>query len=279
MGEEIRIYLDILLDKEVILLLVAFIWSVFWITAKPSNDRDWIKGHGVLSYSKIKGNNVKIFNIRDFKYRSLVDFDENYINTEFNLNKIKKVHYVVVPFGKRINLAHTFLSFEFEDDKFMSISIEIRRKVGDEKVLFKTLVKRYEIIYIIGTEDDLVRLRSDFRKDSVYIYPTNTSKEDAKLLFLDMLNRANKLSKTPEFYNMITNNCTTNIVKHINKIKAWCIPFSIEMILPGNSDKIAYNLGFIDGKFSFNETQNKFLVNKRAKKSASDLNFSRMIRG
>lgn len=64
-------------------------------------------------------------------------------------------------------------------------------------------------MYVIADENDVIKLRSNHRKDLVYVYPIKTTTEKAQLLFLDMVQRANDVSANPEFYNTLTNTCTT----------------------------------------------------------------------
>ena len=196
-----------------------------------------------------------------------------------DLNKIEKVWYVVEPFSGIPGSAHTFLSFEFENNQFVSISVEIRKEKGETYNPIKGLFNKYELMYVIADERDVIKLRSNYRKDLVYVYPAKTTKEKAQELFLDMVERANNLSQHPEFYNTITNTCTTNIVAHVNKITPDRVPFfNLRILLPANSDKLAYDLGLIDTDLSFEQARTRYFINDRAMKYADDPNFSIKIR-
>ncbi len=92
------------------------------------------------------------------------------------------------------------------------------------------------------------------------------------------MKRVNKLKNEPEFYNTLSNNCTTNIIDHVNTITPKKIPFRIESIMPENSDQVAYELGLIDTDLSFEDARAKFLINERAKETTKE-NFSLKIRG
>ena len=111
------------------------------------------------------------------------------------------------------------------------------------------------------------------------MYPTKASLEKKKALFLDMVGKANLLREHPEFYNTLTNTCTTKIVSHVNKISPKRIPFSYKVLLPGYSDRLAYDLGLLDTELSFEEARDKFLINEKAEKYAADKNFPVLIRG
>ena len=258
--------------------ILAFIGTIMWVRVRPSNERLWSQDQAVLPYAEINDGVAYIKNIRDFKYKSAGDYTPRYYDAEFDIAKIKKIYYVLTPFGNNRGLAHAFLSFEFEGDIFVAISIEIRKRRGAEFSPLRGLLKQYEIMYVVGSEHDLIGLRSNFRKNRVYVYPVRASSEVAGALFLDMLRRANALREKPEFYNTLTNNCTTNIINHISKVIVKKISFRIEEWLPENSDRLAYNMGLIDTSLPFNEARKKFLISERAMRYANSPNFSVKIR-
>ena len=256
------------------LIVIALIW---YISIKPSNDRDWAIDQALLPYAEFQGDKVDVYNIRNFFYRSTDDFDINYYDKTFDLNKLESIYYIIEPFGN-IGAAHTFISFGFGPNNYLAISIEIRKEKGESFSAVKGLLKRYELAYVIADEKDVVKLRSNYRKDPVLVYPVKSTKEKRRQLFVDMLTRANNLKEKPEFYNTITNTCTTNIASHVNKITPNKIPWDISLLLPENSDALAYKLGMIDTELSLEEARVKFLINKKALKYADDPEFSKKIR-
>ncbi len=262
----------------VILVMVVIIG--FSIFTKASNDRDWSDDQKVLQYADIVGNKVTIHNVRNFSYSSTTVYESKYYDKTYDLNKIKGVWYIVSPFSGIPGSAHTFLSFEFEGDVFVSISIEIRKEKGEAYHPVKGLFNQYELMYVIADERDVVKLRSNYRKDLVYVYPIKASPEKVKGVFIDMLERANHMKDHPEFYNTIGNTCTTNIVRHVNKITPASVPFfSLRVFLPANSDNLAYDLGLIDTNLSFEDARKRYFINDRAMKYADSEDFSVKIRG
>ena len=120
-------------------------------------------------------------------------------------------------------------------------------------------------MYVIADEQDAIKLRSNYRKDLVYLYPAKASKEGTKKLFLDMVKKVNTLKDYPEFYNTITNNCTTNIIKHIDNISPESVRlFYLQGIFPKYSDKLAYELNLLDTKLTFEEARIRYLINDKA---------------
>lgn len=272
--------LKLLLKLIVCLVIILFIgFFILNLVTKPSNVRNWNSDQTVLPYADIAGSQITIHNIRNFTYASTTSYIENYYDKTFDIQKLKKVWYIVEPFSGIPGSAHTFLSFEFENDQFVAVSVEIRKEKGEAFHPVTGLLNQYEIMYVWGDENDLVKLRSNYRKDLVYVYPIQTSKEKREALFLDMITRTNKLHTQPEFYNTLTNTCTTNIVDHINKLAEKKVSkLNLSVILPESSDKLAYDLGYIDTPLSFEEARKRFFINGKAEKYADDPAFSVKIR-
>ena len=244
----------------------------------PSNERDWSPDQAVLPWAETAGSRVTVRNVRFCTYRSKDDYDVTYDSRTFDLTRIRTVGYVVEPFASWRGPAHTFLSFGFEGPNYLAISAEVRKQRGQDFSLLKGLLHAYELMYVVADERDLIKLRVRHRKDDVYLYPLRATPDGARRLFLDMLERANRLRIHPEFYNTLTNNCATCIRRHVNKIVKRRVPFSFRLFLPGYSDRLAYDLGWIDTSLPFAEARRAFRINERVLKYADDPDFSAKIR-
>lgn len=263
-------------------LIVLGILAAIAIAARtfirPSNDRAWSADQFVLPVAEIAPPLVTIRQIRHFEYAAVDHFRPGYYDKTFDLRKLDSAWFFVEPFGKG-GAAHTFVSFGFADRDFVAVSVEIRKEQGESFSPLKGLLRQYEIMYVIGDERDLVKLRTNFRKDPVHLYRIQAPPERIRKMFLAMLRRANHLREHPEFYNTATNTCTTNLVRHVNEITPQRIPFSPAVLLPANSDRLAYDLGLIDRSRPFEETRRHALINPLAEKYAADPEFSLRIRG
>jgi len=263
--------------------LIAAVALLVWLTRKPTNDANWSPDQKVLPYADIAGDMVTIHNIRDFKYASTSNYVPRYYDQSFDLARIRSVDYVFEPFVSRPftsfrGLAHTFLSFGFDDGSYVSISVEVRKKVGQKFSPYKVLYKHYELMYVIADENDVIDLRANHRHDRVYVYPLKASRDQLCRLFLSMVERANSLAERPEFYNAFTNSCTSNIVTHLHEIALARVPFSYKIVFPGYSDRLVYDLGLIDTGMSFEETRARFLINDMAELHRDSPDFSAKIR-
>lgn len=139
-------------------------------------------------------------------------------------------------------------------------------------------MNQFEITYIVGDENDLVKLRANYRKDTVYMYPIKTPKEKTQGLFLSAMHRADKLTKEPEFYNTLWNTCTTSILQHVNALRTDKVSWSQKILLPSHSDDIAYELGLIDTSLSLSEAREYYKINELSEQFGDDVKYSPKIR-
>lgn len=249
-----------------------------WFVPRPSNERDWVPNEAVLPWAEFAGDRVTVHNVRNTAYRTDADYTPAYEDRSLDLGRLRSVWFLVVPFGDWGGSAHTFLSFGFDGPEYLAISVEARKERGETYHYLKGLFKRYEIMYVVADERDVVRLRTNVRGDDVYLYPVRTTPERMRALLVAMLERANALRRRPEFYNTLTNNCTNTIARHVNSLVPGRVPFSLKVVFPGFADRLAYDLGLIDTDLPYEQIRERFRVNERARAAGDDPAFSTRIR-
>lgn len=218
-------------------------------------------------------------NARDFDYTSTTDYTPSYYNEVYDIKKLERMWYIIEPFGEQDGPAHTMMSFDFSDGKYLAVSTEIRKEKGESFSAVKGLFRQYEIVYMVGAERDLIRLRSNYRLDDVYMYPLASTQEGREKMFVSVMKRAQKLAIEPEYYHTITNTCTTTIQRHANEVlEKVRIPWSKQILLPETSDQVAYDLGLIDTQLSLEEARSYYKINARAMSADDDPDFSKHIR-
>ncbi|MGW8257484.1 MAG: Lnb N-terminal periplasmic domain-containing protein [Thermoguttaceae bacterium] len=247
-----------------------------WV--KPSNDRQWSPGQQVLPSADINGDQVAVHNIRSCHYRTYDDFDTFYYDKTFDLSKLTSVDMIVVPFNDIPSIAHTMLSFGFADEDYLAVSVEIRKEKGEKDSPIKGFFRQYELIYVLADERDVIPKNANQYPSEVYLYRSTATPQQARELFVDVMKRVNKLMDEPEFYNTLSNNCTTNIRDHINHLKADRVPYDYRILLPGYSDSLAYDLGLIVNHGSFQQTKTRAQINYQAYLYRNDADFSQKIR-
>ena len=170
------------------------------------------------------------------------------------------------------------LSFSFSGGKNIVISAELRKERGESFSALKGILNQYELQYVIASETDVIQLRTNHRKNQVYMYPIDTPKEKVQALFRSMMIRADKLNREPEFYNTLWNNCTTTILQHANALRTEKIVGGKYTILPAHSDQIVYEAELIDTKLTLEAARAYYRIDEVARSVSGEQDFSKLIR-
>jgi hypothetical protein len=252
---------------------IVLIW---WLTIPPSNSRDWQPDVAVLPYATFNGDNVTIHNIRNCDYRTETDFTVRHYDRTFDLANLKTADLFLVYWGSP-NIAHTMISFGFGGGNFLCFSIETRKEKGEEYSAIKGFFKQYEITYVVADERDLVRLRTNYRHEDVYLYHLKAKPETIKKVFLDYLQEVNRLKDAPEWYNALTDNCTTAIRGHTAPYNPRA-KLDWRIFVNGYVDEFIYEQKILDQKLPFAELKAKSYINARGQAADKDPDFSKRIR-
>jgi hypothetical protein len=257
-------------------LVVFALLLVWWLKIPPSNHRDWQPDVAVLPYDEIAGDYVTIHNIRNVDYRTETDYTVRHYDATFDLKKLQSVDNYLTYWGSPA-IAHTMMSFGFGDGRHVCFSIETRKRRGQEYSTVKGFFKQYELTYVVADERDLVRLRTNYRHEEVYLFRLKTSKEVMRKVFIDYLREVNSLRERPEWYNALTNNCTANIRGHTapyNPRGKW----DWRIIVNGYVDEFMYEQGVLDRSLPLAELKEKSHINQKANAVGNPEDFSQRIR-
>ncbi|HID82428.1 MAG TPA: DUF4105 domain-containing protein [Chromatiales bacterium] len=261
-----------------LIFLLVFLYVIHGALSIPRLDRNWTADQKVLADISFNEETVTIRNIRNIAYRSIDDYDVSFYDKTIKLDEIESAWYLVEPFG-RFGAAHTLASFGFKDGSYIAVSAEIRKEAGEKFSPLKGILRNYELVYVVADESDVIKLRTNYRKDEVRLYPIKADKEKIQSVFIDMLKRAQKLAMEPEFYNTITNNCTTNLVQHVRKFSDKDIPwYDLRYLMPEHSDEVAYSAGILNTDLSMNEARQVFSITIKAQHCSEREDFSACIR-
>jgi hypothetical protein len=260
--------------------LLAAALAVAWLVGrKPAHERAWSADHAVLARPSVEGARVRVAGVRNFRYPAHGGIEPAFEERTYDLDKLRSVWFVLVPFSTRWRgPAHSFVSFGFADSQYVGISVEARRETDEAYGVLAGMFRRYELIYVIADERDLLLRRVLRDSSDVYVYPIEASPERARELFVAMLLRADELARRPEFYHTIWNNCTSNLIAHVNAIAPGRIPAGWRTLLPGYADEVALELGLIRGSGSVDDIRHRYRANERAVRYADDPAFSIRIR-
>ena len=257
----------------VVLFLAVVAW---WISIAPSHDREWRPEVAVMPRAIIDGDRVRLTGVRNFDYRTRNDFTVRHEEREVLLSHLTGLDFYVSYFSEG-PIGHTFLSFIFDNAPPLSISIETRPEVGEGFAPVASLFKQFELIYVVGDERDIVGVRTNHRREAVYLYRLNTSADDARRLLLIYLARINELADRPEFYHLLSNSCTINIVRYANAAGR-AGRLDIRHVLNGLIDSYLYSSGRVDTTLPFDELRRRSLINEAAQAADGAPDFSQRIR-
>lgn len=246
---------------------------------QPSLDRAWMEPQSRLPQVVIEPDRVHIGGVRDFRYAAGGTVTRaHWDDRSYELKDLESAWLGVSPFGGIPGVGHVFASFGFADGRYLAVSVESRREIGESYDPVRGMYRNYELIYVIGDERDIVGLRSNVWGDPVYLYPLRTTPEALRAAFLDILERAHALAAQPEFYDTLANSCSSNLVRHVNRAAPGRVPGSIKSLLAAYSDALAHEVGLLEFEGSLDEARARFRINERAAGDVDAGDFSARIR-
>jgi len=248
----------------------------WWLSIPPSNEGDWQPEVAQLPSATIAGDIVTVRNVRDFEYRSDTDFTPRWETRHYDLRQLRGADLFLSQWGPKL-IAHTIMSWEFADGQHLAISIETRKKKGQEYSAVLGFFRQYEIYYVVADERDLIGVRAAFRGEDLHLYRLKVPLAQARAVLLDYLKTVNRLDLQPEWYNALVHNCTTTIRHHALDVGA-ARPFDWRILANGYIDEMGYERGMIDTSLPFAELRRRSDITAKAKAAYREPGFSRIIR-
>ncbi len=261
--------------KGVAICIAAFaLILAWWLTLKPSNDRAWQPDVAQTAWAEIDGDHVTIHNVRNCDYRTEGDYTPHWETRSYDLSQIRGMDIFLTYWGSPW-IAHPIVSFQFGDNDYIAMSIETRKEVGEQYSAIRGFFRYYELIYTVSDERDVVRLRTNYRKgEETYLFHTQATPEHARATFLNYLKKINRIRNHPEWYNALTNNCTTNIAALAGEPE-----WDWRVLLNGHADEMLYERGdLVTGNLSFAQLKEQAHINAAARAANDAPDFSRRIR-
>src|SRR6266540_2200663 len=257
----------------VLLFGVVLAW---WLTLSPTNDSDWQPDVAQKAWADIQGDEVTLHNVRNCDYRTETDYTPRWETRTVRISQITGIDLAVDYWGSPW-IAHPIASFQFADAPPLCFSIETRKKLGQTYSTIGGLYRQFELIYIVADERDVIRLRTNYRKEDIYLYRTTISPAHARERFLEYIHSLNALRNKPCWYNAITTNCTTSIrTQHPPKER---LPWDWRILLNGKGDELMYERHLIvTSGLPFAELKTRSLIDTRARAANDSPDFSQLIR-
>jgi hypothetical protein len=249
----------------------------WWFTLEPGNHRHWQPDVAQTPWAESDGEVITLHNLRRCEYRTSSDYTPRWETRTVRLSQLTGLDFFVTYWGSP-HTAHPIASFQFADGPPVCFSIETRKEMGEGYSALAGFFRQYELVYVMADERDVIRVRTNFRtSEDVYLFRYKTPAPAARVLFLDYLRRANRLNKEPEWYNALTDNCSTGVRLH-SQAAGNAKPWDWRLLLNGHMDARAYDLGMLDTSLSFADLKRLSRINGRARLAGDAPDFSARIR-
>jgi len=264
--------------KGVMLCLGLFaILILWWQTLTPTHEKDWAPDVAKISHGHIQGDTLTMYNVRNFDYETEQIFLQDWDTRTYDLGNLQGLD-IFLSYWASEHIAHTIMSWDFGVDGHLAVSIETKKDKTQKYSAIKGFFKQFEIAYVAADERDIIRLRTNFRKERVYLYRLRAENQQVLALLKDYLKKMNSLVDQPQFYNALTHNCTTTIQLHADAINPGELPpLDWRIIATGHVDEMLYDHGEITTTLPFAELRRSSRVDLKMQKEGKE-NFSKKMR-
>ncbi|MGP4120070.1 lipoprotein N-acyltransferase Lnb domain-containing protein [Psychrobacter aquimaris] len=279
--------------------LYCAIWLVgvgWFFSIEPQQERDWMAEVSErVTYERDATNPdlVTLTNVRNFDWHTDTEATERWDTRTIDLSKLSGVD-VTNSYWMGPLIAHTLVSFRFEDDRPLAFSFEIRKENGESFSALAGFFRRYELSLIAAEERDIIYTRTNARGEQVYLFPvSNLQQHEIKSLFESYLTAADELNAKPAWYNTLLSNCTNIIFYMARIVSGDRLPWDYRIWVSGWLPNYLYDVGMLDANpkkdgnpWSMDEWYERTHINPKVRgfdNQTSDLtnnarNFSMQIR-
>ncbi|MDR6673500.1 DUF4105 domain-containing protein [Xanthomonas sp. 1678] len=247
-----------------------------WSQLRPEQDRDWADDVAQPLQPQVDGHIVTLHNVRNFAWRSDSDYTPRWETRQYDLDRLVSAD-LALSYWMGPAIAHTLVSFGFDDGRRVVFSLEIRRERGESFSALAGFFRNFEQVMIAADERDILAVRSNVRGEDVYLYRLNIPRAQLRQLFLGYVANAQQLLHRPKFYNTATSNCTTIVFELVRKLDPQ-LPLDYRLLLSGYLPSYVYaQHGFMPG-YALATLQARGRIGERARQAGSGADFSQRIR-
>lgn len=249
---------------------------VWWSLIAPSSDRQWADDVSRTVTGRVVGSVVTLDQVRNFDWRSDTDYTQRWEARSYDLDHVQSVD-VAMSYWTGPLIAHTLVSFGFDDGRYLTFSIEIRKERGESFSAIGGFFKHFETSLIAADERDILRVRTNVRGEDMQLYRVVMPKAEMRSLFLAYVDEGYQLKRSPRFYNTLTANCTTIIFEMARRIVPG-LPLDYRLLVSGYLDRYLYDVGALVPGYTFAQLREAGHITARARAANDAADFSQAIR-
>jgi len=191
----------------------ALVLALATCATTPRNDRHWFPYLAHTTHVALGADHFNVTPVTDWSYNSSGPVTQTYHDASFDYAELRNVWFVLEPQPGSKLAAHTFLMFEFTNDRLLGVTIEARREENEDYSAIRGAFNAYELAYIWGSARDLLTRRAVMLDHEVFVYPLAITDQQKRDLLVHLLGRTHELETTPRWYNTFTSNCTNELAK------------------------------------------------------------------
>ncbi len=258
-----------------IFVMGALVSTIWYQTILPSDQKHWAFDVENGVKASIQGDVVSLSDVRNFDWQDAQTAQSNWENHTYDLSTLASVD-MLTSVWNNPDIAHLLVSFGFENGDQVVFSIETRKESHESFSALGGFFRQYELVLIAATEEDIIKLRTNHRKEDVRLYPVALSPKQRRDLFLSYVDLAQSLEDSPTFYNTLTANCTTTAYELAQVVKP-DMTLNWRILLSGHLPGFVDDLGGFAVDMPIHERVEKAAITQKAQDYAGS-NFSRGIR-
>jgi hypothetical protein len=250
-----------------------------WPLVRPGPPPAWAPEFSRAPRAEIAGNEVRVFDVRDFRWSAEGIAEEAWKDARYPLDGLVSADLLVVPFSEGSHMAHAMLAFGWRDRRRLCVSVEARRAAGVPYHPVPGMYRRYDLHYVLAEESDTLRLRAAVRGDRIHLYPLDLAPADSRRVLLDVLARVNELHGRREYYHSLLSSCASTLAAHGHAVAPDRIPrWDLRIAFPSHSPKVLRDAGLLRAPGPWEEFEESRRVDRLAAATPPGEGYSEAIR-
>lgn len=159
----------------IILLAVAG----FALLSAPS-DMKWEKPWAHAPQATIDGDKLHLRYVRDFEFYTAKTYDIRYLEEDYDLTELCGVHLIESRHHALFDDCDLLFSFVFSDGRCLVFAPEMRLPLGETYNDTQAFYKCYGLLYLFGTEEDMLRRRTNLNREYLSLHTLRVTQEQAQ---------------------------------------------------------------------------------------------------